>query len=94
MAEKKIWLTPTLSCYEIMTRPPFEDFLPDSGKVKNEEVRKKGLEGMVIAHKAGVKICYGSDLLVSMHALQVSPLIQISIPNGRCVRSTIWMQLH
>lgn len=55
-----------------MTRPPFEDFLPDSGKVKNDEVRKRGLEGMKIAHEEGVKICYGSDLLVSMHALQVS----------------------
>lgn len=70
MAEKGIYLTPTLSCYEIMTRPPFEHFLPESGKKKNKEVMDSGLKAIKIAADAGVTICYGSDLLVSMHALQ------------------------
>ncbi|KAF9078641.1 hypothetical protein BDP27DRAFT_1309930 [Rhodocollybia butyracea] len=70
MASKGIYLTPTLSCYSIMTRPPFEDFLPPSGKVKNAEVMKQGLEALKIASAAGVTICYGSDLLTSMQALQ------------------------
>ncbi|KIK68405.1 hypothetical protein GYMLUDRAFT_54046 [Collybiopsis luxurians FD-317 M1] len=70
MASKGIYLTPTLSCYGIMVRPPFEDFLPPSGKVKNEQVMKQGLEALKIASAAGVTICYGSDLLTSMQALQ------------------------
>ncbi|KAF7319587.1 Amidohydro-rel domain-containing protein [Mycena chlorophos] len=70
MASKGIYLTPTLSCYGIMIRPPFEDFLPPDGKVKNAQVMAKGLDALKIAHEAGVTICYGSDLLTSMHALQ------------------------
>ncbi|KAF9266839.1 hypothetical protein L218DRAFT_955951 [Marasmius fiardii PR-910] len=70
MATKGIYLTPTLSCYGIMVRPPFEDFLPPDGKKKNAEVMKQGLEALKIAHEAGVIICYGSDLLTSMQALQ------------------------
>ncbi|KAJ7764617.1 hypothetical protein DFH07DRAFT_882185 [Mycena maculata] len=70
MAAKGIYLTPTLSCYGIMVRPPFEDFLPPDGKVKNAQVMAKGLDALRIAHAAGVTICYGSDLLTSLHALQ------------------------
>jgi imidazolonepropionase-like amidohydrolase len=70
MASKGIYLTPTLSCYGIMVRPPFEDFLPPSGKVKNAEVMKEGLSALKLASDAGVTICYGSDLLTSMQALQ------------------------
>ncbi|KAI0767080.1 hypothetical protein C8Q74DRAFT_1426044 [Fomes fomentarius] len=70
MAAKHIFLTPTLSCYGIMVRPPFEDFLPPSGKVKNEQVMARGLDALKMADEAGVTICYGSDLLTSMHALQ------------------------
>jgi len=70
MANKGIYLTPTLSCYGIMVRPPFEDFLPPDGQQKNAQVMSKGLQALKIAHDAGVTICYGSDLLTSMHALQ------------------------
>ncbi|KAJ8095152.1 hypothetical protein PM082_010374 [Marasmius tenuissimus] len=70
MASRGIFLTPTLSCYGIMVRPPFEDFLPPDGKKKNAEVMKQGLDALKIAHKAGVTICYGTDLLTSMQALQ------------------------
>ncbi|KAF7343366.1 Amidohydro-rel domain-containing protein [Mycena venus] len=70
MANKGIYLTPTLSCYGIMVRPPFEDFLPPDGKVKNAQVMAQGLEALRIAHDAGVTMCYGSDLLTSLHALQ------------------------
>lgn len=57
MADKGIFLTPTLSCYGIMVRPPFEDFLPPDGKIKNEQVMKKGLDALTIADRAGVTIC-------------------------------------
>jgi len=70
LAEKGIFLTPTLSCYGIMVREPFEDFLPPDGQVKNKEVMKDGLQALKLAEEAGVTVCYGSDLLTSMHALQ------------------------
>ncbi|GAA5927415.1 hypothetical protein JCM10213_003463 [Rhodosporidiobolus nylandii] len=70
MAERGIYLTPTLSCYGIMVRPPFEDFLPPDGQVKNREVMKEGLNALKLAEEAGVTVCYGSDLLTSMQALQ------------------------
>jgi len=70
MAEKGIFLTPTLSCYGIMVRPPFEDYLPPEGKVKNEQVMSRGLDALKVADAAGVTICYGSDLLNSLQALQ------------------------
>ena len=71
MAERNVFLTPTLSCYGIMVRPPFEDFLPEVSKEKNTEVMRSGLEAIKIAEDNGVTVCYGTDLLVSMHALQV-----------------------
>ncbi|TFY55264.1 hypothetical protein EVJ58_g8358 [Rhodofomes roseus] len=70
MAEKGIFLTPTLSCYGIMVRPPFEDYLPPEGKAKNEQVMAKGLDALKVADEAGVVICYGSDLLNNLQALQ------------------------
>ncbi|KAI0827945.1 hypothetical protein BC628DRAFT_1366385 [Trametes gibbosa] len=70
MAERGVFLTPTLACYGIMVRPPFEDFLPPEGKAKNEQVMARGLDALRVADEAGVTICYGSDLLTSMHALQ------------------------
>jgi len=38
--------------------------------MKNAQVMARGLEALRIAHAAGVTICYGSDLLTSLHALQ------------------------
>ncbi|KAI0724693.1 hypothetical protein C8Q72DRAFT_786828 [Fomitopsis betulina] len=70
MAEKGIFLTPTLSCYGIMVRPPFEDYLPPEGKIKNEQVMAKGLDALKVADEAGVVICYGSDLLNNLQVLQ------------------------
>lgn len=70
MAKMGIYLTPTLSCYGIMQRAPWEDFLPPSGQVKNKQVMERGLEALKLAEEEGVTVCYGSDLLTSMHALQ------------------------
>jgi imidazolonepropionase-like amidohydrolase len=70
MADRGIFLTPTLSCYGIMTRAPFEGFLSADSKVKNAQVMRKGLDALVLAEKHGVTVCYGTDLLGSMTALQ------------------------
>jgi hypothetical protein len=57
MAQKKIYLTPTLSCYGIMARPPFEDFLTPEGYEKNREVMKQGLNALKMAVEEGVVVC-------------------------------------
>jgi hypothetical protein len=70
MAKEGVYLTPTLSCYGIMLRKPFEHFLSPDCRDKSVEVMRSGLEALKIADAAGVTICYGSDLLISMQALQ------------------------
>lgn len=61
MADKGVYLTPTLIAYDAMARR--EGFLPPESHVKNEEVLAQGLRALEIASKAGVTMCYGSDLL-------------------------------
>ena len=50
MAEKGIYLTPTLSCYGIMVRKPFENFLPPDGQIKNRQVMQQGLQALKVDH--------------------------------------------
>jgi imidazolonepropionase-like amidohydrolase len=45
-------------------------FLSPDCRDKSVVVMKTGLEALKIANDAGVTICYGSDLLISMQALQ------------------------
>ncbi|WWC65386.1 uncharacterized protein I303_108004 [Kwoniella dejecticola CBS 10117] len=70
LKEKGVWLTPTLATYGAFTRPPFDKVLPPSGMEKNKYVMTRGLESLKLAHETGVQICFGTDLLNSMHALQ------------------------
>jgi len=70
MAKEGVYLTPTLSCYGIMLRKPFENFLSPDCRDKSVEVMQEGLTALKMAHDAGVTICYGSDLLISMQACQ------------------------
>ncbi|KAI9148418.1 LOW QUALITY PROTEIN: Cytosine/adenosine deaminase or related metal-dependent hydrolase [Paramyrothecium foliicola] len=63
MAEKGVYLTPTLITYAQMASPRWDGFLPPESRAKNETVLKAGLEALKIASEAGVKMCYGSDLL-------------------------------
>ncbi|KAK1777624.1 hypothetical protein QBC45DRAFT_416370 [Copromyces sp. CBS 386.78] len=63
MAERGIWLTPTLVTYDAMASDEYAGFLPPENQRKNEEVLRQGLKSLTIAEKAGVNMCYGSDLL-------------------------------
>ena len=63
LAEKGVFVTPTLITYQQLANPAFSDFLPPESKAKNEQVLNAGLRGIEIVSKAGVKICYGTDLL-------------------------------
>ncbi|KAI1862338.1 uncharacterized protein JN550_010200 [Neoarthrinium moseri] len=63
MKERGAWLTPTLVTYAAMADNKYAGFLPPGNAAKNVEVLEKGLESLRTATRAGVKICYGSDLL-------------------------------
>ncbi|KAL3417965.1 amidohydrolase [Phlyctema vagabunda] len=63
MAEKGVFLTPTLITYSAMASPEYPGFLPDESNAKNGEVLRAGLRALKIASKAGVTLCFGTDLL-------------------------------
>jgi imidazolonepropionase-like amidohydrolase len=63
MAERDIFLTPTLITYAEMASPEFPGFLPIESETKNAEVLQAGMRSLEIASKAGVTICFGTDLL-------------------------------
>lgn len=65
-------ITPTLITYKAMSEPPWEEFLPEDGRVKNRKVLEQGLESLKIWREADVLICYGSDLLAGMQNKQNS----------------------
>ncbi|KAF5136988.1 hypothetical protein E5D57_000762 [Metarhizium anisopliae] len=70
MANKGIWLTPTLVTYDAMGSDKYAGFLPPANRAKNKTVLSKGLESLRIAEEAGVTICHGSDLLGPLHEEQ------------------------
>lgn len=70
MAEKGAFLTPTLVTYEQLQSPDWPDFLPPESATKNKTVLQAGLEALKIAKKAGVTMCYGTDLLGPLTAAQ------------------------
>nr|POF13770.1 uncharacterized protein CFP56_02794 [Quercus suber] len=53
-----------------MASPEFRTFLPPAIAAKNLEVLEHGLQALRIAEKAGVTLCYGTDLLGPLHAKQ------------------------
>jgi imidazolonepropionase-like amidohydrolase len=63
MAERDVFLTPTLIAYAEMASPDFPGFLPIESETKNEEVLQAGVRSLQIASDAGVTICFGTDLL-------------------------------
>lgn len=70
MAERDVFLTPTLITYSVMASPEFRGFLPIESEAKNAEVLKQGLRSLQIASDAGVTICFGTDLLGPMGVAQ------------------------
>lgn len=51
MAEKGVWLTPTLTTTRAIIRPPFADFLPPSGQAKCKLVNEQGLKALKVSTK-------------------------------------------
>jgi imidazolonepropionase-like amidohydrolase len=72
MAEKGVFLTPTLVTYNTLMIPPYDQYINADSTIKNQKVMKSGLESLRIAEEAGVIICFGSDLMAGMHRFQNS----------------------
>lgn len=70
MEEKGVYLTPTLIAYAQMASERWKGYLPPESQAKNSQVLKSGLEALRIASEAGVKMCYGSDLLGPLGSAQ------------------------
>ena len=69
-AAKGVFVTPTLVVYNALINPPYENFLPESGRTKCKQVIDSGIKALNTLHENGVTICYGTDLLAGMHVLQ------------------------
>jgi imidazolonepropionase-like amidohydrolase len=72
MAEKGVYLTPTLVTYVTMAGGPLANFLPPELKAQNQRILEYGISSLQIAKKAGVTMCYGSDLLGPLGAFQTN----------------------
>ncbi|KAI6782012.1 Cytosine/adenosine deaminase or related metal-dependent hydrolase [Emericellopsis cladophorae] len=70
MAERGVYLTPTLITYNQMASERWRGYLPPESQVKNTEVFDAGLNALRVASEAGVIMCYGSDLLGPLGAAQ------------------------
>ena len=69
-ADKGVFVTPTLVVYNALINPPYEEFLPESGRAKCKQVIDSGVKALSTLHDNDVTICYGTDLLAGMHILQ------------------------
>jgi imidazolonepropionase-like amidohydrolase len=64
--EAGAFLVPTLVTYEMISRMGRDLGIPENNIRKINEARERSLEALTIAHRVGVKIASGSDLLGPM----------------------------
>jgi len=69
--EHDAFLVPTLSTYHALSREGVEAGLPAALHAKIDTVLDAGSKALELAHRRGVKIAYGTDLLGSMHKYQL-----------------------
>lgn len=70
MAQRDVYLTPTLVTYQQMASEKWKGYLPPESQTKNSAVFEAGLGALQIAYEAGVKMCFGTDLLGPLGAAQ------------------------
>ncbi|MCW4457494.1 amidohydrolase family protein [Microbacterium sp. MPKO10] len=63
MADRGAFLVPTLAAYDAMDRRGADIGLNEVSLAKNTEVLSKGQEAVQMAHSAGVRVGFGSDLM-------------------------------
>jgi imidazolonepropionase-like amidohydrolase len=64
------YYVPTLVTYWALAEYGPANGLPEVSYRKIADVRDAGLHGLELAHRAGVSVCYGTDLLGAMHQFQ------------------------
>lgn len=85
------YLVPTLATYAALSRQGKELGVPENNLRKINEAREKGLDALSIAHRIGVKIGSGSDLLGPMQnlkGLELELKAKIMGPMGAIVSAT------
>lgn len=70
MVANDVYLVPTLVTYKGMAEEGRRLGLPERNLVKNEIVLKAGVESLVIADRAGVKMGWGTDLIGEIQSRQ------------------------
>lgn len=85
------FLVPTLVTYEITPRLGKELGIPENNIRKMIEARERGLEALAVAHRVGVKIASGSDLLGPMQVykgMELELKSRVLGPMGAIVATT------
>ena len=89
--EAEAFLVPTLVTYEMISQVGKELGIPDNNLRKINIARERSLEALAIAHRMGVKIASGSDLLGPMQIYKGAELelkSRVLGPMGAIVAST------
>jgi imidazolonepropionase-like amidohydrolase len=85
------YLVPTMVTYEMISRMGKDMGIPENNIRKINEARERSLEALAIAHRVGVKIGSGSDLLGPMQCykgMELELKAQVLGPMGAIVAST------
>jgi len=85
------FLVPTLVTYEMISRMGKDLGIPEDNIRKINEARERSLEALAIAHRAGVKIASGSDLLGPMQrykGMELELKSRVLGPMGAIVATT------
>lgn len=87
------WLVPTLATCSALGRHGASLGWSAAMLEKLERVKQQGINGLRIAHEAGVKIGFGSDLLGNMHAEQSQEFsLRLSaMPAAEILKSATWV---
>jgi imidazolonepropionase-like amidohydrolase len=71
MKDAGSYLTPTLSCFRALAEVGAESGFPKDRMDKIRLVLDSGIRAVELAHRAGVPMAYGTDLIGPMHARQL-----------------------
>ena len=89
MKEHGVFLVPTLATYRALAEEGVAGGMPAALVAKTGEVLDAGLRAVELAHRAGVPMAYGTDLLGIMHRRQLSEFALRSdvVPNADLIRA-------
>lgn len=75
MKEAGSYLTPTLSCFRALAEVGAESGFPRDRMDKIQLVLDSGIHAVELAHRAGVPMAYGTDLIGPMHERQLHEFV-------------------